>query len=330
MSEPHVRPDVRRFLEFLAQNGGQEIRETGAVEARKAMVATRGLADADVGDIAVIRNLAIPGPHGGEIRLRLYDARENRLPGPVLVYFHGGGFVIGDLDSHEPICAEIARGLDLPVVAVDYRLAPENPWPAAPDDCEAAARWIATAPAELGRAVTSLVIAGDSAGGALAIVTALALRDDPAAVPVIAQWPIYPLADLNTAYPSYHEFGDGYFLTRAGMDWFSESYRSDPSHWRASPMLLDQAGMPATLVVTASLDPLRDQGRAYAAATIRAGVPTVYREAAGNIHGFVNMRRAIPSSAGDINGCLVALKAIIAEAEAARVMAEAAPDPVAA
>ncbi|MDB5717229.1 MAG: Alpha/beta hydrolase fold-3 protein, partial [Sphingomonas bacterium] len=220
--------------------------------------------------------------------------------------------------------------LDLPVVAVDYRLAPEHAWPAAPDDCEAAARWIAANPAELGRAVTGLVLAGDSAGGTLTIVTALALRDQPAAVPVIAQWPIYPAADLNGDYPSSTQFADGYFLTSEGMTWFSECYRSDPSHWRGSPMLRDQAGMPPTLVVTASLDPLRDQGRAYAAATIRAGVPTVYREAVGNIHGFCNMRRAIPSSEGDIAGCLVALKAIIREAEAEQVMAQAAPDPVAA
>ncbi len=327
---PHIRPDVRRFLDYLAGMPGQQTHEMGAIEARKAMVAMRGLADADVGELAVIRDIAIPGPDGADIPLRLYDPRESRTPGPALVYFHGGGFVIGDLDSHEPICAEIARMLDLPVVAVDYRLAPEHIWPAAPDDCEAAARWVASNPPELGRAVTSLVLAGDSAGGTLTIVTALALRDAPAAVPVIAQWPIYPAADLNGDYPSYTQFADGYFLTREGMNWFRDCYQSDPAHWRGSPMLLDQAGMPPTLVVTASLDPLRDQGRAYAAATIQAGVPTVYREAVGNIHGFCNMRRAIPSSEGDIAGCLVALKAIIAEAEAARVMAQAAPDPVAA
>jgi acetyl esterase len=220
--------------------------------------------------------------------------------------------------------------LDLPVVAVDYRLAPENGWPAAPDDCEAAARWVASGPPEMDRGVTSLVLAGDSAGGTMTIVTALALRDDPARVPVIAQWPIYPAADLNGDYPSYDRFADGYFLTREGMEYFRDAYRSDPSHWRASPLLKDQAGMPATLVVTAGLDPLRDQGRSYAAATIQAGVPTVYREAVGNIHGFFNMRRAIPSSEGDIAGCLVVLKAMIVEAEANRTMARAAPDPVAA
>jgi acetyl esterase len=330
MSEPYVRPDVRRFLDYLAAVPGPRTHEVGAVEARRQMLASRSLVDVDVGDLAVIRDIAIDGAHGAAIPLRLYDRRESRPPGPVLVYFHGGGFVIGDLESHEPICAEIARMLDLPVVAVDYRLAPENAWPAAPDDCEAAARWVASGPSELGRGVTSLVLAGDSAGGTMTIVTALALRDEPAGVPVVAQWPIYPATDLNGHYPSYDQFADGYFLTREGMEWFRDAYRSDPSHWRASPLLQDQAGMPATLVVTAGLDPLRDQGRAYAAATIRAGVPTVFREATGTIHGFVNLRRAIPSSEGDVAGALIALKAIIVEAEANRVMAQAALDPVAA
>ena len=330
MNQPYVRADVRSLLDYLATNGGAKTHEVGAVAARRMMVAMRALADADVGDLATIRDISCPGADGAAIPLRLYDAREHRLPGPAVVFFHGGGFVVGDLDTHEPLCAEIARMLDLPVIAVDYRLAPENAWPAAPDDCEAAARWIASGAPALGRAVTSLVLAGDSAGGTLTIVTAMALRDVPAAVPVIAQWPIYPAADANGDYASEAEFADGYFLTRESMDWFRASYQADPNHWRGSPMVRDQAGMPPTLVITAGLDPLRDQGRAYAAATIRAGVPTVFREATGNIHGFCNMRRAIPSSEGDIAGCLVVLKAMIAEAEGERVMAAASRAPVAA
>jgi len=328
MPEPYVRPDVRRFLDYLNASPSPAMHETGPVEARKAMLAARGLIDADVGELAVIRNIGVPGPDGGEIPLRLYDARETRLPGPAVLFFHGGGFVLGNLDSHEPLCAEIARVLDLPVIAVDYRLAPESAWPAAPDDCEAATRWVASSPTGLGRAINGLVLAGDSAGGTLTIVTALALRDAPAAVPVLAQWPIYPAPDLNGDYPSFAEFADAYFLTREGMEWFGRAYAADPSHWRASPMLKDQAGMPPTLVMTAGVDPLRDQGRAYAAATVSAGVPTVYREAMGNIHGFCSMRRAIPSSAGDLAGCLAVLKAMIVEAEATRVMAQAEPDPL--
>ena len=330
MTEPFVRPDVKQFLDYLNNAPGPQMHEVEAVEARQMMRTMCALADAPRGEIAVIRDLAMPGPHGGQIGLRLYDARESRAPGPALVFFHGGGFVFGDLDTHEPACAEIARVLDLPVISVDYRLSPEHPWPAAPDDCEAAARWVATSPAELGRKITGLALAGDSAGGSLTITTALALRDAPATVPVLAQWPIYPVVDLRRRYPSGERFGQGYLLSNQSMQWFNDCYRPDFDHWRASPIKADQAGMPPTLVVTAGLDPLLDQGRAYAAACVKAGVPTIYREAAGNIHGFINLRKAIPSSEGDLQGCLAVLRAMIIEAEADRVMAQAAPDPGAA
>jgi acetyl esterase len=277
------------------------------------ILASRHVADAEVGELAVVRDLACPGP-AGEIRLRLYDRRPSREAGPLLLFFHGGGFVFGDLDTHEPFCAEIARRLDLPVLAVDYRLAPEHPFPAGVEDCIAAARWAAGSPLELARPATGLVTAGDSAGGNFAIVVGLALRDQPAAVPVIAQWPIYPAADPAKGYPSYKDFGEGYFLSHEGMRWFDGCYRPDPQDWRYSPLLKSQAGMPPTLVQTASLDPIRDQGRAYAAASAEAGVPVVFLEARGNIHGYINLRRAIPSSQGDIEAGCAALKLILAEA----------------
>jgi acetyl esterase len=260
----------------------------------------------------VIRDLSCPGP-AGEIGLRLYDTREERPAGPLFLFFHGGGFVLGDLDTHEPFCAEMARQLDMPVLAVDYRLAPEHPWPAGVEDCIAAARWAAAGPVALGRDVTGLVIAGDSAGGNFTIVAALSLRDEPAAAPVLAQWPIYPAADPNKGYPSFEDFAEGYLLTREGMKWFDDCYRPDPGDWRYAPLLKSQKNMPPTLVVTAGLDPIRDQGRAYAAACVEAGVPTIFREAAGNIHGFVNLRKAIPSSEDDIRGCVAALKLLLAE-----------------
>ena len=172
--------------------------------------------------------------------------------------------------------------LDLPVVSVDYRLAPEHPWPAAPDDCEAAARWVATAPEALGLAPTSLVLAGDSAGGNLAIVTAMALRDAPAAVPVIAQWALYPAADLSTHYPSYARVRRRAISSpRMIMLVRREATRPTPANWRGSPMAADLAGLPPALVTTASLDPIRDQGRAYAAGARQAGVPVTFREASG-------------------------------------------------
>ena len=316
MAEPFVRPDVRVFLDYLNALPGPRSHQVGPAEAREMMHASRHVADAPAGELAVIRDLSCPGP-AGDTPLRLYDARAERDPGPAMIFFHGGGFVLGDLHTHEPFCAEIARLLDMPVVAVDYRLAPEHPWPAGPEDAIAAARWLATSPAELGRQVTGLVTCGDSAGGNFAIVVGLALRDDPAAVPVIAQWPIYPAADpAKGGYPSFTDFGEGYLLTRDGMRWFDTCYAPEAKDWRYSPLVKSQAGMPPTLVLTASLDPIRDQGRAYAAACIEAGVPTVFREAQGNIHGFINLRKAIPSSEEDVRGAVQVLKLMVGEAQA--------------
>ena len=314
MTEPFVRPDVQRFLDFLNKLPGPRSHEVGAVEARNMMHASRHVADAPLGELAVNRSITAPGP-GGDIPLRLFNAREQRWPGPVLVFFHGGGFVLGDIHTHEPICAELARQMDLPIVSVDYRLAPEHPWPAGVEDAIAATRWVCDSPEALGRQVTGVVLVGDSAGGNFAIVTSLALRDEPAAVPVLAQWPIYPAADPAKGYPSFEDFGEGYLLTHEGMRWFDDCYQADRKDWRYSPLVKSQKGMPPTLVMTASLDPIRDQGRAYAAACVEAGVPTVFREARGNIHGFINLRKAIPSSEEDIRGCVEVLKIMIREAQ---------------
>jgi acetyl esterase len=310
MTEPYVRPDVRKFLDYLNALPGPKTHEVPPAEARAMMRAMRHVADTPLGELAVIRDLSCPGPRG-DIALRLFDAREARAAGPLFFFLHGGGFVFGDLDSHESFCAEMARQLDLPVLAVDYRLAPEDPWPAAPEDAIAAAYWAAESPAALGRQVTGLITCGDSAGGNLAIIATLALRDSPAKVPVLAQWPIYPAANPGQGYPSYEDFGEGYLLTKPGMDWFERCYAADPKDWRYSPMVKSQAGMPPTLVLTASLDPIRDQGRAYAAACVEAGVPTIFREAEGNIHGFISLRKAIPSSEGDVNACVAALKLML-------------------
>jgi acetyl esterase len=315
LSEPFVRPDVRAFLDFLNALDGPSSREAGLEASRAMLVKSRHLADADMGELAILRDLSCPGP-AGEIPLRLYDAQEERGPGPLLLFFHGGGFVLGDLESHESFCAALARQLDMPVLAVDYRLAPEHPFPAGAEDCIAAVRWAASSPEALGREVTGLVPCGDSAGGNFAIVVSLALRDQPAAVPVLAQWPIYPAADPAKQYPSYHQFGSGYLLSREGMEWFDECYAPSKDDWRYAPLVKDQAGMPPTLILTASLDPIRDQGRAYAAALVQAGVTTVFREAEGNIHSFVTLRKAIPSSDEDVRAAVEALKLLIEESQA--------------
>jgi len=323
MTEPFVRPDVRGFLDFLNNMPGPKMHQLDAPAARGLYSAMKDIADPPVGELGTMLDLVIPGP-AGDIPARLFDPRASREPGPAVVFFHGGGFVIGDLETHASFTAEMARVLDLPVIAIDYRLAPEAPWPAAPDDCEAAARWVAGSPAELGRGVTSLIFCGDSAGGNLVFVTAAALRDKPAAVPVIAQLAFYPATDSSREYPSYREFSDGYLLTKDSMDWFLAAYKGEVSHIRSSPLLGDLSGMPPAVIVTASLDPIRDQGRAYAAALAQAGVPVVFREGKGNIHGFITLRKAIPSSVGDVMGALAALKDVIVEAEGDRVMAQAA------
>lgn len=323
MTTPYVRPDTQMVLGLLAAQEGPKMYEVEPAQAREMMLMMGALIELEAGELAVKQDLIIPGP-AGDIAARLYDARESREPGPAMVFYHGGGFVIGDLDTHDSLCCEIARTLDMPVVSIDYRLAPEHPFPAAPEDCIAATRWVASSPEALGRQITGLIPAGDSAGGNLAIVCSIALRDEPADVPVIAQWPLYPATDLGASGGSMAEFGEGFLLEAASMDWFVEKYAADSKDWRANPSLKDAAGLPPTVLITAGLDPLRDQGRAFAGKLIAAGVPTVYREAKGNIHGFANLRKGIPSSQGDIAGCLTALKAMINEAEGEQVMEQAA------
>lgn len=312
MTEPFVRPDVRNFLDMLKANPRPVMNNDTIAAMRPMAAAGFAMIDAPVGEIAVSKDITIAGP-GGPLALRLIDTRADRGPGPVAVFCHGGGYVIGDLDTHMAMCAEIARQLDLPVVAVDYRLAPENPFPAAVDDGEAAARWVAESPAELGLEVTGLVLCGDSAGGNLTIVSALALRDRPAAVPVLLQFPIYPAVDPGTKYPSGKQFSDGYGLDSADMGWYFEALKPDTDHWRGRPILADLAGIAPMLMLTAGLDPLRDQGRAYAARAIEAGVTVTYREAPGLIHGFAGYRRAIPSANKDFVEALAVARQMLRE-----------------
>ena len=309
-----VRTDVGAFLGFLNGLGGPEMSELPLAEARDAYRAMVPVAEADPLPLAVIRDLSCPGA-AGDIPLRFYDSRENRGRGPVVMFFHGGGFVIGDLDTHHALCTELAAGLDLPVVAVHYRLAPEAPFPAAPDDCEAAARWVASSPPELGRKVTGLVTTGDSAGGNLTLVVTAALRDRPAAAPVLVQAPLYPATDESTD-GSMTQFAEGHLLTKAAMEWFMGSYAPQSGNARAYPVHGSVAGSPPTVLVTAGLDPLRDQGRRYAAKLIEAGIDVDYHEKRGSIHGFLNLRKAIPSAHADTLAIIAAIKLMLSRVSA--------------
>ena len=302
MQSPFIRPDVRQFLDYLESLNRPKGYEIGPEAARKMMLASRPAFESEPREIAVKRDVA------GPANVRLYDARSDRGPAPVVLFIHGGGWVIGDLDTHEPFCIDVAIELDVPVVAVDYRLAPEFPFPAGFDDSLAAARWVASSPSELGLTATGLFLAGDSAGGNLAAAISAALRDDPADVPVLGQWLIYPASDPGKHYPSYDQFSEGHLLTKQSMDWFEDSYAGPKDDWRYSPLLAGTVGLPPTFVVTAALDPIRDQGRAYAARCAEAGVETIYWEAPGTVHGFLNLRKGIPSGQQDFARCIAYLQ----------------------
>lgn len=313
MAGHYVRPDVHAFLEMLDANPRPRMTADFLRQIRSLPADMMAQLDLPVGDLGEIRDVTMPGP-GGPIALRLFDSRKEREPGPVVAFFHGGGFVVGSIETHAGLAAEIARALDLPVISVEYRLAPEHPWPGAPDDAEAAARWIAENGAAFGREFTGLVLCGDSAGGNLTLVTALALRDTPAALPVLCQIPIYPVTDHSRTYASRTEFAEGFGLDAANMALFDEHYAGDRTHWRCSPLLAEPSGLPPLLLVTASLDPLRDEGRAFAARAIAAGVDTIYREMRGTIHGFASYRRVIPSAQQDLRSILALAKSMIDEA----------------
>lgn len=312
MTTAFVRPDTQAMLAMLETAMEVPMNEMEPAAAREVYVGMRFLVDAEPTELAVVKDLVCPGP-AGDIKLRYYDKRESREKGPAIIFYHGGGFVIGDLESHHPYCTEMAAQMDLPLIAVDYRLAPEAPFPAAPDDCEAATRWIAeNAVSALGIEIDGLIPCGDSAGGNLAIVVAQDLAKKPAAAPVIAQVPLYPAVDNTAAEGSMQEFGDGFLLTKDSMDYFMEHYGSPADDTRANPILGDLANSPPTVLLTAGLDPLRDQGRAYGAKLIEAGVPMTYIEAKGNIHGLICLRKGIPSSQQDVDGICNALKATLA------------------
>ncbi|MFM6832228.1 MAG: alpha/beta hydrolase [Novosphingobium sp.] len=305
-----VRPDVKAFLDFLNGVNAPPMSQLPLDMARASYIAMGEMAEQPPRELAVIRDLACPGP-AGDIPLRLYDAQAAREPGPAVVFFHGGGFVIGDLESHHSLCTEIAAELDLPLIAVDYRLAPEHPFPAAPDDCEAAARWIATSSKELGREITGLIPMGDSAGGNLTIVITQALMEKPAAVPVVIQVPIYPVSDDKPDHQSFLDFAQGFLLTADSMNWFSGAYQALTGHKRAYPIYGDHSTTPPTVLVTAGLDPIRDSGRVYGAELIRAGAEVVFLEMKGTIHGFAQVRKAIPSGQADMQSIFAAVRLLL-------------------
>lgn len=313
MNQPFVRADVAAFLAAAKESGAPPVNALPVDQARAAIRALGQAGDAGPVVLPVVRDLSCEGP-GGPIGLRLYDRRVSRAAGPIVLFFHGGGFVFGDLESHDSFCRYLADRVDLPVLAVGYRLAPEHPFPAFVEDAEAVARWVATCPAVLGCGPTGIIACGDSAGGHLAILVAQQLHKRPAELPVIAQWAIYPFVGGGNDWPSMRQFDQGYMVTREAMDWF-DGHCGNPGDDPRYRLLLGGAPPDVPLLVqTASLDPLRDQGIAYLEKARAAGARVRHIEAEGMIHGFVNLRAAVPSAQGDVDAFIEIALGLLSEA----------------
>jgi acetyl esterase len=259
-----------------------------------------------------VRDASIPGP-AGPLAVRHYAPIEGVGSAPLLVFFHGGGFVVGDLEVHDDLCRLLCRDAGIRVMAVDYRLAPENPAPAAIEDCYATYRWALEHAAELGADPSRVLVGGDSAGGNLAAVISRLARDDGIGLPAL-QLLLYPATNFAADTRSKTLFASGYFLSRASMDWFRDNYLAgspleadDPL---ISPLLApDLAGLPPAMVLTGGFDPLRDEGNQYAEALAAAGVPVDHRQFGPVIHAFGNFFALGGASATAMAEIVAALRA---------------------
>lgn len=287
-------PDVLRYFEAMKALNLPPMSSLPPAEARALHRERARQNGGPRREMAEVRDLAAPGP-GGPIPLRLYRPEGIAAHGmPALVYLHGGGWVLGDLESHDGLCRLIAEEAKCLVVAVNYRLAPEHPAPAAAEDATAALRWIAGHAAEIGADPMRLAVGGDSAGGSLAAVATIAARE--MAVPLRSQILIYPSVDNRAAppvYPSREANRDVPPLTPDVLDWFMRQYLPEPrlrEDWRQSPIVVaDKSGLPPALVIVAARDPLHSEGLAYADALEAAGVPVERLDVPGMIHGFITM-----------------------------------------
>jgi acetyl esterase len=304
-------PEAKVLLDQLAAVGGPPITEQTVEQARLLMDSLAAL-NADPEPVQQTDELTIPGP-AGDIPARTYRPGDGLLP--VVVYFHGGGWVIGSLDSHDATCRALANRSGAVVVSVDYRLAPEHRFPAAADDAYAATAWVAAQAAELNVDAGRLAVAGDSAGGNLAAVVAQMARDRKG--PAIAfQVLVYPVTDCEFTTVSYRENADGYLLTRDAMQWFWNHYcgEGERTNAYASPLRGDARGLPRALVVTAEFDPLRDEGEAYGRRLAEAGVAVDCRRYDGMIHGFFGMTRILGQAKQAVDDVGAVLKTTLAQA----------------
>lgn len=296
------------MLAAAAEAGAPRLSDLSPVQAREMYRMMQPPAD----DITVgqVEDQLIPGP-AGDIPIRIYHP-ESGGPHAVHLHYHGGGWVIGDLETHDADCREICRAAGVIVIAVDYRLAPEHLYPAAVEDCYAAAQWAAANAESIGGSSGPISVGGDSAGGNLAAVVSRIARD--AGAPQINfQLLLYPVTDAAMDTASYAENRDGYLLTEQSMKWFWECYCPDPERRLepdASPLhARDLSGLPAALVMTAEFDPLRDEGEAYAKRLQEAGVTVTCERYDGLIHGFFSQARMVPAARPALDAAVKALRA---------------------
>jgi acetyl esterase len=266
-----------------------------------------------VEEVAHVEDRSIPGP-AGAVPVRVYRSAGAAKSAPSLVYFHGGGWVIGSLDSHDGLCRALANKTDAVIVSVDYRLAPEARYPAAAEDCYAATRWVAEHGAEIGVDGRRIAVGGDSAGGNLAAVVSLMARDRSG--PALRHQVLtYPVADHDFDTPSYRDNAEGYLLTRGAMQWFWDHYvpnRTQRNEAYAAPLRAEKlVGLPPATVITAEYDPLRDEGEAYGARLREAGVDAVTTRYDGQIHGFVSLFEVFDQGKAGVAQIAAALRAAL-------------------
>ena len=294
-------PDAAAVYKAFQEAGRAPYETVGHLKAREMYLAARPVANPEPPQLESAKPLSITAPHGA-IPARIYTPKTLRKSdglAPCLVFYHGGGWVIGDLDSHDVVCRKLAHEGELIVISIDYRLAPEHKFPAAVDDAIAAVKWIAANAKALGIDAARLTVGGDSAGGNLAAVVALAGRDGDG--PKLAgQLLIYPATDFAMNTPSHSEPETSILLTHSVIKWFCNHYLNGPAdvdNWWASPARAKAlAGLPPAYVLTAGADPLRDEGDEYAKRLKDAGVPVAYKHFPGQFHGFFTMGKLLPQA----------------------------------
>ena len=306
---------TRALLEWVAEADAPPLRGMTPEDARRAFDERRERVDLDPEPVARVEDRAIDTP-AGAIPVRLYDPRggSGGAP-PMLVWHHGGGFVIGGLDSHDSLCRRVANAADCLVVSVDYRLAPEHPYPAAAEDAVAALEWVAGNAAAIGGDPARIAVGGDSAGGNLAALAAQHARDR-GAPELRAQILVYPALEPAGRYESAETWADVFPIDRKTIAWFYGHYHGDGARigepWASPGRVADLSGLAPATILTAGLDPLRDEGAAYASRLSEAGVPVEYHCHDGTVHGFLGMGKALPHAGDAIRRIAAALRAAFA------------------